>query len=138
MKRFLIATLAALSIGGAAAKNEITSVEPPMWWSGMESKQLQLVVNGPAIRDAEVSIDYAGVTIDSIVRPDSPNYQFIYLTLSKDVKPGEMVINFANGKKKFKHKYQLLKRDMPAAGYQGVSSEDELYLIMPRRFADGA
>ncbi|MBS7409941.1 MAG: cyclomaltodextrinase N-terminal domain-containing protein, partial [Muribaculaceae bacterium] len=137
MKRFLISTLAVLSIGCAAAKNEITGVEPPMWWSGMQSKQLQLVVSGPAIRDASVSIDYPGVTIDSIVRPDSPNYQFVYLTLSQEVEPGEMVINFVNGKKKFKHKYQLLKRDMPAADYQGFSSEDALYLMMPDRFADG-
>lgn len=137
MKRFLISTLAVLSIGCAAAKNEITCVEPPMWWSGMQSKQLQLVVSGPAIRDASVSIDYPGVTIDSIVRPDSPNYQFVYLTLSQEAEPGEMVINFVNGKKKFKHKYQLLKRDMPAADYQGFSSEDALYLMMPDRFADG-
>ena len=93
------------------------------------------MVHGDNIRDAVPSIDYAGVTIDSIARLDSKNYQFLYLNVSPQAQPGTMTIVFKNGKKSVKVPYELKKRDgiMPDA----FSSEDVLYLIMPDRFADG-
>ena len=93
------------------------------------------MVHGDNIRDAVPSIDYAGVTIDSIARLDSKNYQFLYLNVSPQAQPGTMTIVFKNGKKSVKVPYELKKRDgiMPNA----FSSEDVLYLIMPDRFADG-
>ena len=137
MNRLLFTALSLLTAMGVSAKDKVTNIEPPMWWTGMENKQLLIMVTGEGIRDAETTVDYEGVTIDSIARGDSPNYQFIYLTVGDNAKPGTMEISFKNGKKAEKHKYQLLDRDMPAADYQGFSSEDVLYLIMPDRFADG-
>lgn len=134
LRFFLSAILCAIT-ASVSAKNAMPSIEPPFWWSGMNSPKLQLMVHGDNIRDAVPSIDYAGVTIDSIARLDSKNYQFLYLNVSPQAQPGTMTIVFKNGKKSVKVPYELKKRDgiMPDA----FSSEDVLYLIMPDRFADG-
>ncbi len=136
--RTLIVALALIMSIGAYAKDKHEnniSVEPPFWWAGMKIENLQLIVNSPQIRDAEPSISYPGVKIDSVVRLDSPNYQIIYLNVASSATPGKMDIFFKNGKKSTKITYELKKRDgiMPNT----FSSEDILYLIMPDRFADG-
>ena len=105
-------------------------MEPPMWWTGMESHQLQIMVNGENIRDAVPSIDYDGVTIDSVARLDSPNYQFIYLTIDDGTKPGKMDIEFKSGESVLKTQYELLQRDSSSDSYVGFDSSDALYLIM--------
>ena len=62
-------------------KNIDVRIDPPFWWAGMKNTSVQLLVNAPQIRDAEPSVSYPGVTIDSVVRPGSPNYQIIYLNV---------------------------------------------------------
>ncbi|MEG0253534.1 MAG: cyclomaltodextrinase N-terminal domain-containing protein, partial [Muribaculaceae bacterium] len=57
--------LIALSLS-AWGKPQVPSIEPPFWWSGMTNTQLQLMVTSPGIRDAATSINYEGVSIDSI------------------------------------------------------------------------
>lgn len=134
IKSILIAGFCAIT-ATASAKTVPLSMEPPFWWTGMNNPQLQIMVHGDNIRDAVPSIDYDGVSIDSVARLDSKNYQIIYLNVSPKAKPGNINFTFKNGKKKTKATYELKQRD----GIQPntFSSEDVLYLIMPDRFADG-
>lgn len=135
-KSFLIA-MAALSAASAAYGVDVKQIDPPHWWTGMKDSSLQLQVHGKDIRDAQFSVDYPGVSIDSVARLNgSPNWQYIYLNISPDTKPGEMTLEWKEGKKKIKRKYELLPR-RPQKGAQGFSAADVLYLIMPDRFADG-
>lgn len=133
--KFIFAVVFCAITATLSAKTVIPSIEPPFWWAGMNSTQLQLMVHGNDIRDCETSINYDGVTIDSIARLDSKNYQIIYLYIAPSAKPGTMNITFKNGKKKAVVPYELKTRDgvMPNT----FTSEDVLYLIMPDRFADG-
>lgn len=133
--KFIFAVVFCAITATLSAKTVIPSIEPPFWWAGMNSTQLQLMVHGNDIRDCETSINYDGVTIDSIARLDSKNYQIIYLYIAPSAKPGTMNITFKNGKKKTVVPYELKTRDgvMPNT----FTSEDVLYLIMPDRFADG-
>ena len=140
MKTFLSLLFVYLlcSVGALAKKSgtdENVRIDPPNWWAGMKNTSVQLLVHSPQIRDAEPSINYPGVRIDSVVRLDSPNYQIIYLNIPQSVNPGKMDISFKNGKKSMTVKYELKQRD----GIQPTpfTSSDILYLIMPDRFADG-
>ena len=116
-------------------KNIDVRIDPPFWWAGMKNTSVQLLVNAPQIRDAEPSVSYPGVTIDSVVRPGSPNYQIIYLNVARAAAAGKMDIFFKTGKKTMTVKYELKQRDgvLPTP----FTSADVLYLIMPDRFADG-
>ena len=115
---------------------KISRIEPTNWYVGMKNTSVQLMVYGEGIRDAEVTIDYAGVTIDSLVRLDSPNYLLVYLN-TRGAQPGTMDITFKQGRSKKKVKYDLLPREMSGDKRQGFTNADVLYMLMPDRFADG-
>ena len=120
--------------GHAAVK--VDRIEPTNWYVGMKDPSVQLMVYGEGIRDAEVAIDYAGVTIDSLVRLDSPNYLLVYLN-TRGAQPGTMEMTFKQGRSKKKVKYQLLAREMSGDKRKGFTNADVLYMLMPDRFADG-
>ena len=120
--------------GHAAVK--VDRIEPTNWYVGMKDPSVQLMVYGEGIRDAEVAIDYAGVTIDSLVRLDSPNYLLVYLN-TRGAQPGTMEVTFKQGRSKKKVKYQLLAREMSGDKRMGFTNADVLYMLMPDRFADG-
>lgn len=133
--RFLFAIVFGVITATLCAKTATPSVEPPFWWTGMNNPQVQLMLHGKDIRDAVPSIDYTGLSIDSVVRLDSKNYQIIYLNVSPQAKPGTLNISFKNGKKKINVPFELKQRD--GIKPNAFTSEDVLYLIMPDRFADG-
>lgn len=129
--------LSSIPAFGSSAAPRIERMDPPHWWVGMKDTSLQIQVKGKDIRSAEVSVDYPGVRLDSIVRLDgSPDWQYLYLTISPDARPGEMEISWREGKKRSIRKYSLLERK-PQRGAKGFDSSDVLYLLMPDRFADG-
>ena len=98
---------------------------------------MQLQVYGKDIKAAVPTVDYPGVRIDSVARLDgSPNYQFIYLDISPEAKPGKVKIKWTEGKRSVSREYELRTRT-PNGGAQGFTSADVLYMIMPDRFADG-
>lgn len=136
MKKFLLSLSLMLSIMTVNAAVKVDRIDPTNWFVGMKNPSLQLMVYGEGIRSAEVTTDYAGVKVDSIVRLDSPNYLLVYLNL-KDAKPGEMTLQFKNGKSTKKVKYELKAREKRGEERIGFTNADVLYMLMPDRFADG-
>ncbi len=129
--------LTALLLGGTLAMNaaqKIDRIEPTNWYVGMKNPSVQLMVYGKDIRSAEVSTNYPGVKIDSLVRLDSPNYLLVYMNI-KDAQPGTMKICFKTGKNKTNVNYELKARDMKGEDRQGFTNADVLYMLMPDRFA---
>lgn len=125
-----------LSLSSYAAMN-VTKIDPPFWYAGMQQPQLQLFVYGPDIANASVSLSYPGVTLSSVVRVESPNYLIVYLHLAEDVKPGSFDITFTAGKKKIVKNYELKARSKKGCEHLGFDASDALYLLMPDRFANG-
>ena len=129
--------LTALLLGGILAMNaaqKIDRIEPTNWYVGMKNPSVQLMVYGKDIRSAEVSTNYPGVKIDSLVRLDSPNYLLVYMNI-KDAQPGTMKLCFKTGKNKTNVNYELKARDMKGEDRQGFTNADVLYMLMPDRFA---
>ena len=116
---------------------KIDRIEPTDWFAGMQTPTLQLMVYGQGIGMADVSTEYPGVSIDSIVRVDSPNYLLVYLNVGK-AQPGTMTLNFKNGKQRKAVAYVLRKRMMAGEEHRGFSNADVLYMLMPDRFASGS
>lgn len=118
------------------AKVDITRIEPENWFAGMKSPQVQLMVYGHNIREAQVSTDYPGAKIDSLVRLDSPNYLLIYINLN-GAKPGNMPLTFTQGGSKKRVMYAIKPRTMQGEDRKGFTNADVLYMLMPDRFANG-
>ena len=133
-KLLLIGLFLSMMVGMSAfPKLKISRIDPTDWYVGMKNPQLQLMVYGKNVAKVEdVTIDYPGVRVDSVVRLDSPNYLLIYLNL-KDVQPGEMTLKFD----KTKVTYTLKKREMDGEKRMGFTNADVLYMLMHDRFASG-
>ena len=116
------------------AANKIDRIEPTDWFVGMKNPQVQLMVYGKDIRTADVTTDYPGVRIDSLVRLDSPNYLLVYMNV-KDAQPGTMNLRFSGKGVKQTVKYALKARKMRGEDHKGFTNADVLYMLMPDRFA---
>lgn len=141
MKRLLMITLglltSAASLLGAKKAPMVTNVEPPYWWTGMTDNSLQLMVTGPEIASADVTVNYPGVELTEAISLDSPNYKFLYFNISPEARPGQMDILFSLKGKKYTLPYQLKERTKKGEDYEGFDASDVLYLLMPDRFAQG-
>ena len=121
-----------------AAKVTVDRIDPTNWYVGMKNPQVQLMVYGKDIATVqEVTTDYPGAHIDSIVHLDSPNYLLIYLNL-KGAKAGMMTLELKAKSQKLKTIYQLKEREKAGSERKGFTNADVLYMLMPDRFAQGA
>ena len=131
---FFLMALTAQVMTMSAAKTVIDRIDPTDWFVGMKNPQVQLMVYGKDIAAVkDVSTDYPGVKIDSVVRLDSPNYLLVYMNL-RDAKAGTMTLKFD----KKKVEYTLKNREMSGKKRMGFTNADVLYMLMPDRFAQGA
>ena len=144
MRKLLLVTailMANVMTMSAAKKIVIDRIEPTDWYVGLKNPSVQLMVYGKGIRDvSDVTTDYPGVRIDSLVRLNSPNYLLIYMNV-KDAQPGTMILNFKSQSSKFKvqsSKFTLKSREMSGDKRMGFTNADVLYMLMPDRFAQGA
>lgn len=133
---FALAALACVLAGQLAQAAEINRIEPPCWWVGMKNPELQIMVYGPGIGEAHVSVDYPGVRLKETVKTENPNYLFLYLDIEEDAAPGRMDLSFETSGGTMVREYELLPRSTKP-GAMGFSGADVLYLITPDRFANG-
>jgi len=117
---------------------QIDRIEPPNWWTSFNNTSLELLVKGDNIKDYDFTVNYPGVTVNSVNKADSPNYLFINLTIDKKTNPGLISLNFIDETgNKFIHKYKLSKRRSTKNTYDGFNNSDVVYLITPDRFSNG-
>ncbi|MCA1931367.1 glycoside hydrolase family 13 protein [Rheinheimera sp.] len=130
--------LGLLVVAPSAYAAQIEHLEPAFWWAGMKESKLQLMVHARDIQQAKVQLNYPGVKLTGLQKVDNPNYLFVDLELSPDVKPGSFELVFTkNGKTMARHNYSLLARQPGSAQRQGFSQKDLIYLITPDRFVNG-
>lgn len=137
MKRVCIVISALLLAIQAVAAMNIEKIDPPFWYAGMDDNELQLMIYGKDIAHAKVSASYPGVRISSTVKLESDNYLLVYLTLSDEVKPGNVKLTFEQGRRRITKEYELKARAMAGSERKGFDASDALYLLMPDRFANG-
>ena len=99
---------------------------------------MQLLIHGNRISDYEILIAYPGVEVKAKHMTGNPNYLFVDLEISADVRPGtfdivveyqrEIVANYA---------FELKERKAGSAERKGFDNSDVIYLLMPDRFANG-
>ena len=137
---FLIALVAqVMTMSAAKQKVAIDRIDPTDWFVGMKNPSLQLMVYGKDIASVqEVTTDYPGAVVDSVVRLDSPNYLLVYMNL-RNAQPGTMTLKFNLEKRKtLTYNYTLKAREMSGDKRIGFDISDVLYMLMPDRFAQGA
>jgi glycosidase len=120
-----------------AQKITLSHVEPAFWWVGMKNPSLQVLVHGPNISQAAVSMTYPGVTLTGVDKVENPNFLFLNLQITSGAQAGKIPVVFKMGKKSLTYTYELRQKSSNQNRIQGFSPADVIYLIMPDRFANG-
>lgn len=116
---------------------KIKHLEPAFWWTGMEHKQLQILVHGDQISELSPNFSYPNLELDSVVRTSNPNYLFLYLSLNEATTAGSFDLIFKKGKKeKLRYTFELKQRRENSSERIGFNTTDAMYLITPDRFAN--
>ena len=118
--------------------NLIERVEPPNWWVGMKTKNLQILVYGNSINDLIPKISNSNIELTSFDKVKNENYLFLNISISENAKPDEVEIDFyKNNVVVDRYVFSLLNREKNASNVEGFNSSDVMYLITPDRFANG-
>ncbi|MCU0355703.1 MAG: glycoside hydrolase family 13 protein [Cytophagales bacterium] len=137
LRRLAFAWMLAAALPVAAQKISLTHVEPAFWWTGMKNPNLQVLVHGPGIGQAAVSMSQPGVTLAGVDKVENPNYLFLNLRVASNAQPGKFPIVFKIGRKSLTYTYELRAKSTAQNRIQGFGPGDAIYLIMPDRFANG-
>ena len=118
-----------------------TTLSPTNWWVGMKWNKVQILLynKNHAIKNSEVKINYAGVSISKINKLENERYLALDVVIAPNSKPGNVVIQLKNGNETESLSWPISERRKGngTAFAQGVRSEDLVYLLMPDRFSNG-
>jgi glycosidase len=118
--------------------NNIERVEPPNWWIGMKTRDLQLLVYGKNISDYVPLINSSNVKLVSTEKVKNQNYLFLNISISEKAEPESIQINFLNDNVIVdKYEFSLLDRKENASEVVGFNNSDVMYLITPDRYVNG-
>lgn len=127
--------LTCLNVFGAQG-SIIKKTAPEFWWAGMKNPELQILLYGEQISNADVTLTGKGVILKEVVKQENPNYLLLYLDLT-EADAQTLTIHLKQGKKLTEIPYELKARVRKGEDIKGFTAEDVLYLIMPDRFANG-
>lgn len=129
-----------LLVSGSLVAQDVAveRIEPPFWWTGFKSPELQLLVQGKNISTCDVTVDHKGVSLVKVHKVENPDYLFIDLKIAAGCKAGTFNLIFRKkGKTILQSPYELRERVAGSAERKSFSSRDIIYLLMPDRFANG-
>ena len=138
--RLLLAAAAQLLLLGPtlhAAPPQVTKVEPPSWWAGHSLDPVRLLVRGKNLAGARVESSDPALQV-SLVRVNAAGtYVFADVAIARDARPGPRRLKVVTRDGSAELPFELLA-PLPREGrFQGFSSDDVIYLIMPDRFSNG-
>src|SRR5512133_2513262 len=82
----------AVLLQAATPKPTLERIEPSFWWVSFKNPELQLLVHGEQIATTKPALSYPGVTLESVVSVENPNYLFLNLKLTGNTLPGKFTI----------------------------------------------
>jgi glycosidase len=137
MNLFRVGATLLLGMACAIAAPKVDKVEPPNWWTPHTLNPVQVLLSGTDLTGAVVTTTSKGFKIDVRKVSENGHYLFVYLDVGKDAKPGTHRFQVKNATGTTEFNFTLDQPLDPKGRFQGFSSDDVIYLIMPDRFADG-
>lgn len=127
----------ALLAACAGAAPTVTKVEPPNWWVHHTRNPVQLLLTGTDLKDAAVTSAARGLRIEVRRTSGNGHYLFAYVSIDPAVKPGKYRFQVKSTSGAGEFDLSLETPLDPQGRFQGFSSDDVIYLLMPDRFANG-
>lgn len=142
-KVFLFSLFLFVTLSGIT---QAVSLYPSNWFVGMKWNKVQVMLHSETDLNigadkALIKINYPGVIVKKVHKPENKKYVFLDLEIAPTAKPGSIKIDFAflNSKNNFSTSFELKARRVGngVSFAQGVTAKDLMYLLMPDRFSNG-
>ena len=138
---FAACALVLLAAAGARAqapgRPQVSKVEPPSWWAGHTVNPVRLLVRGQNLHGARVTSARPEARPSSWVVNAAGTYLFVDVTVEPTARPGDYPLAVETAAGRATVPFQINRPLDPATHFQGLTSDDVIYLIMPDRFANG-
>ena len=146
-KRIYLSSLCSLSfwclfvIGFCSSTNAqkltVTSIDPPSWWAKHTINPVRVLMHGTNLRGARVRNVDSGLRVSRVSVNEKGSYLFADVEISPSLSPGQypMIVEGANGATQIP--FSLEPPLDTRSNFQGITTDDVIYLIMIDRFADG-
>jgi len=130
-------TILVMALGlrvACAAGPAVTKVEPPDWPVEPQGITLRMLVTGTNLAGSTV---HSSFPTGAVKVSQSGTHLFVDITIPKAPVPGRYPLQIVTPQGKVEAPFSLVAPLAPAGRFQGFSSDDVMYLIMPDRFANG-
>lgn len=131
--------LAALAAPGLAQSNvpSISKVEPPSWWANHTINPVRLLMRGKNLAGARVTATRPGTKTSYGLVNRAGTYLFINVSISPNARPGSYPLKLVTPGGSSLIPFTIEPPLSVTTNFQGITSDDVIYLIMTDRFADG-
>ncbi len=114
----------------------MSKVDPPNWWPGNTINPVRLLIRGTNLAGATVEPP-RGIQAANVRVNERGTYLFVDLMIDRKASPGVYPLQIRTPEGSAQAPFRLDAPLAPQGRFQGFSSDDVVYLIMPDRFADG-
>jgi glycosidase len=115
----------------------VSKVEPPSWWAKHTINPVRLLVRGTNLFGARVQATKPGVQTSGVLVNRSGSYLFVNVTISPSARPGSYPLKVTTAQGGTTIPFRIEAPLDAKTHFQGITTSDVIYLIMPDRFADG-
>jgi glycosidase len=115
----------------------VLKVEPPNWWAGHSINPVRLVVRGTNLLGARVAGVRPETSASSVVVNMAGTYLFVSIQIKAGARAGDYPLQLETPSGKTTIPFRLNAPLNAATNFQGITSDDIIYLIMPDRFSNG-
>lgn len=117
---------------------EIVKVEPPSWWANMTINPVRVLIRGKNLQGSKILVPLnSGLKPSNIKTSENGNYLFVDLTISPKTKVGKYKLKVVKANSATDFYFEILPKINRAGRFQGFTTDDVIYFIMPDRFSDG-
>jgi neopullulanase len=125
------------SLCAAQTAPSVLKVEPPNWWAGHTINPVRVLIRGRNLAGARVEPIGAGIKTGLTRINAAGTYLFVDVVIDRGARPGGRRLRLTTEKGTTDAPFEISAPLARAGRFQGFSTDDVIYLLMPDRFSDG-
>ena len=124
-------------VASQAGAPAVAKVDPPSWWAGHTINPVRLLVRGQNLTGARVLSNNPALKTSEVFVNRAGTYLFVNITINPRTRPGLYPLKLITPQGSTTIPFALQAPLTTSTHFQGITTNDVIYLIMPDRFADG-
>ena len=125
------------SLSTQAQAPSIRKVDPPSWWANHSINPVRLLLHGTNLIAAQVTSQSPGIVVEDIRVNARGTYVFLNARISSSLRPGRYPMKLQTPQGTAIFSLEINAPFNVPTNFQGITTDDVIYLIMIDRFSDG-